>query len=292
MYLKLFKKFAKKQVNRSSSTQNFFFVGNTSVVQTDAIDTESTIDDIVFDFAVTQHKLPKPFILDFASTDKSREVLNGVVMDVETSDYCATDGHKLYITNTEMSLDVIIPSTFLKIVYSLHSAKELKLGNIIFNISNDNKTVMFIKGDITISSDTISAQYPNVTSVIPSTGGNKIDITLNSTLPKCKKYIKDEFSTSMICITPSQRVLGQEFILGGERFEKELNTEFITVSSTLDKNIGFDFKNLVPLFKASQATELSFMANAPLGAITTVVDGATLLVMPYRISESTEPWNR
>jgi DNA polymerase-3 subunit beta len=106
-----------------------------------------------------------------ASRDETRPVLNGCLFKFESGNLniVATDGYrlaqKIIKTNSDLSLDIIIPSSAIQELIKTISVFE-DADDITLNF--DDNSIKFNLGNIEIISKTIDGKYPDYKQIIPS----------------------------------------------------------------------------------------------------------------------------
>lgn len=97
----------------------------------------------------------------YVADDELRPVMNGVLLDFDLGHVVSSDGHKLYrsesiLPNGEQM--VIIPPNGLNAIKDMNS----------FEVSFDERNILFKDGDTVVISRLIEGRYPNYNSVIPT----------------------------------------------------------------------------------------------------------------------------
>ena len=97
----------------------------------------------------------------YVANDELRPVMNGVLLDFTLGHVVSSDGHKLYKSEAVLPKGeqmVIIPPNGLNAIKDMSS----------FEVSFDERNILFKNGDTIVISRLIEGRYPNYNSVIPA----------------------------------------------------------------------------------------------------------------------------
>ena len=141
---------------------------------------------------------------NYVADDELRPVMNGVLLDFTLGHVVSSDGHKLYKSEAVLPKGeqmVIIPSNGLNAIKDMSS----------FEVSFDERNILFKNGDTIVISRLIEGRYPNYNSVIPTNNPYSYEIDRLNLIQALKRVgvmasetsslVKLEFSQSKLKIS-------------------------------------------------------------------------------------------
>lgn len=219
-----------------------------------------------------------------ASTDESRYVLNGILLNIQNNNLVlvATDGKRLAITNKKLSnpidkdINIIIPiKTVQELNRNLQEEGELSL------VIGQNQ-VLFDLGNIVIISRLIEGEFPDYRQVIPPVSEYKMRINREEFLLAIKR--------ASLLTTPDYQAVKLEVFK--DKLVVSKSTPDIGESSEIvpmeykgkEVAIGFNSNYLIDVLKNldSELIDLELMDGEKPGVIRS--DRYVYIVLPMRLS--------
>jgi DNA polymerase-3 subunit beta len=219
-----------------------------------------------------------------ASTDESRYVLNGILLNIQHSDLTlvATDGKRLAIINKKLpnsidkDINIIIPiKTIQELNRNLKEEGELSL-------TIGQNQVLFDLGNIVIISRLIEGEFPDYHQVIPPVSEYKMRINREEFLLAIKR--------AALLTTPDYQAVKMEVFK--DKLVVSKSTPDIGESSEVvpieykgkEIAIGFNSNYLIDVLKnlGGEVIDLELTDSEKPGVIRT--DGYVYIVLPMRLS--------
>lgn len=220
-----------------------------------------------------------------ASTDETRQVLNGVLLSFRNDRLTsvATDGRRLALVEQEMELpdeetmDLVVPSkTVNELIRTLGDSGPLK-------IIATSKQVAFDFGDMLVVSRLIEGQYPNFRQVIPASSEQRVAVEREALMMAVRRVA--------LMTTDQSRSVRLHF----SRNKLEVSTETVEVGEAHesiaikyeedDISVAFNPEFLIDPLRALESDEIYMEITDELSPGVIKADVPFLYVlMPMRIS--------
>ncbi len=290
---KLLKRFnnRKDSVLCTNDTQTYFKLNTVSVI-TDKIDNlpntinskefnkgkvvelDNVSETILLNNCNNVGELPHPKYLKFSSKDVVRHNLTGVSYSIENNSHCSANGIMLITSDIYHRSDFIIPNDFLRIVYALHTKKELQ-NKLTFYYSNDNKSIMYEYDNIKVIANT-NSNFPIIDRLIPRNNEYKLSINLSEPVSTMRKKYKNKHD--IVKIDKTQVCIYDSF----KRFStNEVINEF-TVYLNDFSSVKFNLSYLLDVLSCINGNHYTFESNNSTEAFVLKDGRETILLMPCK----------
>jgi DNA polymerase-3 subunit beta len=222
----------------------------------------------------------------FAGTDDLRPAMTGINLAFNSGklEICATDGHKLYVANFDVTGNKEDGSFICKSIVST----VLSAMKTIFSISVSrgvHYSLFEINENIRITSRIIDERYPDCKSVIPvNTQSSKLNKKqLLTSIDKALLFANK--TTNKIAITFSGN--NAEIHAEDLDYDHQFKTDVAAENKDLHEEfkIGFNGKFLTSLVKEIDSDTVTLLTSLPNRAATIKVDNELYLIMPVMLGE-------
>ena len=252
----------------------------TNGIQIDAIDLKEAIQRVVF----------------ATTTDESRQVLNGVQLNVAKNrmTFSATDGYRLSVRILEspisisQSISIIIPAKSLTEL--THVINDDQIVTMIY--MPDKKVVVFHLDTIELSSQIIEGTYPDIDYVIPKSHTTRAILSTVAFLDACKQLIKvaGKDCIARINVIPDDKT-GKVEISTKSDNEDDIKIELDASVEGSGLQIGFKTVYLRDALNAVDTPDVIFdttTSNNPCVIRPTDDNNSIQVIMPCYLNESPE----
>ena len=216
-----------------------------------------------------------------ASKEESRYNLNGIYFD---KDIVATDGHRLsLIRDTNPLRNILVPSEFVNTILRLR-----RNGNQDYRLSRSDSTIFICSEDLIIHSRLIDGEFPDYTSVIPTTHERTATMDRHKLYHAIKRItlmsdksnqIRFEFNGDRVLLTSANPEAGEA--------REELETTYESQSPDEPPfAIGFAGKYILDVLEILEGDQVTFLMNDPDQPLKIEEKDSTHIVMPVRLIES------
>jgi DNA polymerase-3 subunit beta len=212
--------------------------------------------------------------------DATRYYIDGVHMhskpNGDTLRVEAIDGDRLAVIDSEINaqkgLDVIIPTSLVKVIYAGINAKGNDAVSFIFW---DNK-LTFNLGNTKITAKVIDGKFPDITRVIPEKFGN-IEVHINA--ETLKRIAAFQYDSRMAVIDPDKKTVS----LKNKVNEITMPCQIKTKEGYEPRKVGFNIKYLLDQAKITPTFRLRQQHAFDPAMIDTEDANAFWLSMPMRV---------
>lgn len=224
------------------------------------------------------------------SADELRPAMMGILIQIRKNEVCAvaTDGHRLVrLTNTTFAgdtsgIDVVVPAK------ALNTVVKCLEGNSS-SISFDDSHILFILGNVTLTSRLIEEKYPNFESVIPIDNDKRLVVNKNQLLSSVRRtalYASVTTHQVRFSLKKNQVTVSAEDIDFGSEAKETLQCDYTHEAM----EIGFNSSYIMDILSHIDTDEVEFSFSTPTRAA--VVKPVTqhkgedllMLVMPVRLN--------
>jgi DNA polymerase III subunit beta len=208
-------------------------------------------------------------VLFSVSTDESRPVLNGVLVEITSEQirFIATDGFRLSIKRMDITFSgadvkVIVPRTSLSELTRIFQDGDIRIG-----INTTDKQIIFAHDGGVLTSRIIDGEFPNFERIIPKDFTTTVDVSKDDLVQAIKLasvFAKDASNVALIDINTENISVRAESSTSGKQ-EKLLDAK-IEKTGKETMTVAFNYHYLEDVVHSSLGESVRFRFTTQTGA--------------------------